>query len=124
MNEKHWIVSPRQQQIVDLMAEGLTYEQIGKRLGISWRTVGNQIYRAKIKRRWMAHGNRVLRGKLTISQIDLLKLLAKGFNRKEIAGIMKVSEKTVAFYWCEIQRRLQTKSNFVVALLAREAGIV
>lgn len=36
---RHVILTSRQFEVVELLAHGLTYEEIGKRLGISARTV-------------------------------------------------------------------------------------
>lgn len=36
--------TPRQIEILQLLANGLSREQIGKRLGIEWQTVKNQIF--------------------------------------------------------------------------------
>jgi DNA-binding NarL/FixJ family response regulator len=42
-------LSPRQQQIAALFAEGLTAKGVGRRLGITRKTVWAQAYRASLR---------------------------------------------------------------------------
>jgi DNA-binding NarL/FixJ family response regulator len=39
-------LTPRQVEVLGLLAEGLTYREAAKRLGTSWRTVSTQAYQA------------------------------------------------------------------------------
>ena len=49
MNNEHLPVSPREREIAELIAQGLTNREIADRLTISIRTVESHIYNARIK---------------------------------------------------------------------------
>ncbi len=42
-------LSPREKEVLTLLAKGCTYKQVGVQLGISWRTVESYTRRAKEK---------------------------------------------------------------------------
>lgn len=75
---------PRQQQVVELSAKGLTYGQIADRLGLSWHTVHRHIARAVSKvgprktwRRLLAHASSRPLGNLPPDELGMLDLLVK-----------------------------------------------
>jgi DNA-binding NarL/FixJ family response regulator len=55
---------------------------------------------------------------LTTRQEDVLQLLAEGRPMKEVAGILKISEKTVMFHKYHIMRSFNLKSNADLVLFA------
>ncbi len=59
-------------------------------------------------------------GVLTPRQLQVLRLMAEGRSRKEIAAIVEISIRTVEFHKCELMRRLAVRnSNELVALAVR-----
>ncbi len=44
-----WLLTPREQQVLDLLAEGLLYKEIADRLGVSRHTVNNHLYSIRQK---------------------------------------------------------------------------
>lgn len=55
----------------------------------------------------------------------MLKHMALGFNRKQIASALKFEDpESLVVYWRQITERFGTKSEFKIALLAKQAGIV
>lgn len=60
----------------------------------------------------------------TENQNRILKLLAEGWTRKQIAGSLSITLKGFDWHWREIRNRFKVQTQFEIALLAREAGIV
>ena len=61
---------------------------------------------------------------MTQRQREVLQLLAEGRPMKEIADILKVSEKTVMFHKYEIIRSFNIKNNAELVLLALRNGLI
>lgn len=57
-------------------------------------------------------------GVLTPRQLQVLRLMAEGRSRKEIAAIVEISIRTVEFHKCELMRRLAVRSNAELVALA------
>lgn len=67
-----------------------------------------------------AHGAR----QLTMRQREVLKLLAEGHLMKEIAHILKVSEKTVEFHKYQIMKNFALRSNAELVRFALKSGLL
>lgn len=61
---------------------------------------------------------------LTGRQRDIVQLFGEGCSKKEIAGHLNVSEKTVEFHKYHIMRSFNLKSNAGLVLLALEQGLI
>ncbi|MBL4786544.1 MAG: response regulator transcription factor [Cohaesibacteraceae bacterium] len=61
---------------------------------------------------------------LTVREKEVLTLLAKGFNRPEVAGILDISKHTVATHIGKIYVKLDVTSRSEAALIARQKGLV
>jgi DNA-binding NarL/FixJ family response regulator len=61
---------------------------------------------------------------LTPRQREVLQLLAEGRPMKEIADILKVSEKTIMFHKYHIMETFNLKSNAEVVLFALKNGLI
>lgn len=57
-------------------------------------------------------------------QDEVLRKLAEGFSKKEVARELNISAKTVEWHWARIVERFETRSEFKIALLAKQAGII
>ncbi len=57
-------------------------------------------------------------GVLTPRQLQVLRLMAEGRSRKEIAAIVEISIRTVEFHKCELMRRLAVRSSAELVALA------
>ena len=67
--------------------------------------------------------DRILR-ELSTRERDVLRLLAEGYQNKEIAKKLVLSEKTVRNYISNIYAKLQIKSRGEAIVLARKSGLV
>lgn len=65
-----------------------------------------------------------LSGELTDRQREVLQLVAEGHPVKEIAAILKISSKTVAFHKSNVMRRLGIHSTAELTRYAVEHGII
>ncbi|MCB1464075.1 MAG: response regulator transcription factor [Nitratireductor sp.] len=61
---------------------------------------------------------------LTEREKEILRLLAKGFNRPDIAGILNISKSTVATHSANIYSKLNITSRIEAADMARELGLL
>jgi DNA-binding NarL/FixJ family response regulator len=61
---------------------------------------------------------------LTARQRDVLQLLAKGLQMKEIADILQVSEKTVEFHKYHIMKAFDLRSTAELVLFALKNGLI
>lgn len=57
-------------------------------------------------------------------QNTVLRKLAEGLSKKEVAHELNISPKTVGCHWAKIVERFKTRSEFKIALLAKQAGII
>ena len=75
---------------------------------------------------WVAHKARVRQFSkaLTGRQRDIVQLFAEGCSKKQIAGHLNVSEKTVEFHKYHIMRSFNLKSNAELVLLALQHGLI
>lgn len=62
-------------------------------------------------------------GRLTEREKEILRLIAKGFNRPEIAGILTISKHTVATHLAKIYEKLDVTTRSEAIILAYEAGL-
>ncbi|RSK25863.1 DNA-binding response regulator [Bacillus sp. HMF5848] len=67
--------------------------------------------------------NSKLLDSLTQRELDVLKLLAKGYGNKQIAEELFVSEKTVKTHVANVLHKLEVTSRTQAALLANQYGI-
>jgi len=61
---------------------------------------------------------------LTTRERQVLKLLGQGFNRPDIAGILDISNSTVATHSANIYAKLRVRSRLEAVNLARERGLI
>ena len=61
--------------------------------------------------------------RLTDREKEILRLIAKGFNRPEIAGILTISKHTVATHLAKIYEKLDVATRSEAIILAYEAGL-
>jgi DNA-binding NarL/FixJ family response regulator len=61
---------------------------------------------------------------MTPRQTDVVQMLAEGRPMKEIAGLLKLSEKTVEFHKHHIMDVFNLKSNADVVLFALKRGLI
>lgn len=67
-------------------------------------------------------GERVIRRRI---EDTILRLKSRGLNQTQIASTLFLAgPQGVSFHWRRIMERFGTESEFKIALLAREAGIV
>ncbi|HOK46301.1 MAG TPA: response regulator transcription factor, partial [Bryobacteraceae bacterium] len=64
------------------------------------------------------------RGELTPRQREVLQLVAEGRSTKEIAGILKISVKTVEFHKSGIMQKLSMHSTAELTRYAIDHGII
>jgi DNA-binding NarL/FixJ family response regulator len=62
-------------------------------------------------------------GELTVRQLEVVQLVAEGHPVKEIAVILNISSKTVAFHKANVMRRLGIRSTAELTKYALEHGI-
>jgi DNA-binding NarL/FixJ family response regulator len=62
-------------------------------------------------------------GELTGRQREVVQLVAEGHSVKEIAGILNISSKTVAFHKANVMRRLRIHSTAELTKYAIDHGI-
>jgi DNA-binding NarL/FixJ family response regulator len=62
-------------------------------------------------------------GELTVRQREVVQLVAEGHTVKEIAALLKISSKTVAFHKANVMRRLGIHSTAELTRYALEHGI-
>ncbi len=65
-----------------------------------------------------------LSGNLTARQREILQLVAEGHSRKEIAGILNISVKTVEFHKATLMRELNLKTTADFTRYAMEHGMI
>ncbi|MEC9342324.1 MAG: response regulator transcription factor [Pseudomonadota bacterium] len=61
---------------------------------------------------------------LTDREKEILRLLAKGFNRPDIAGILNISKSTVATHAANIYAKLNVTSRVEAVDIARQLGLL
>ncbi len=61
---------------------------------------------------------------LTGREEEVLRLLAKGFSRPEVAGFLNISKHTVATHISKIYQKIGASSRSEAALIARQLGIL
>lgn len=61
--------------------------------------------------------------KLTLRQREVLQLLAEGFSMKEVAAVLKVTSRTVAFHKYRMMEELRLKSNAELIHFAIKHGL-
>jgi DNA-binding NarL/FixJ family response regulator len=61
---------------------------------------------------------------LTDRQRDIVQLFAEGRSMKEIAGLLKLSEKTVEFHKHHIMEAFNLRSNADLVLFALKQGLI
>ncbi|MBI4760798.1 MAG: response regulator transcription factor [Chloroflexota bacterium] len=61
---------------------------------------------------------------LTDHQIRILRLVSHGLTNKEIAGFLKVKERTVEFHLSQIFQRLEVSSRTAAVLKAERLGLL
>jgi len=61
---------------------------------------------------------------LTSREVEVLKLLAKGFSRPEVAGFLGISKNTVATHIGNIYEKLQISSRSEATLYAAQNGML
>lgn len=115
MNE----LSPRQQQVYELIRHGLPAREVAQRLGISPGTVASHIQ--EIFNRKQAHSVRDLRATVEVSRLPknltnrqsmILSAIVIGKSNKEIAEEIGISDRTVDTHIHHMLRRLNVKSRY------------
>jgi len=71
-----------------------------------------------------AAGAREMAGRLTVREIDLIRLIAKGLRNKEIADTLFISEGTVKVHLHNIYEKLGIDGRLALLRFARDKGIV
>lgn len=61
---------------------------------------------------------------LTDHQIRILRLVSHGLTNKEIAGFLKIKERTVEFHLSQIFQRLEVSSRTAAVLKAERLGLL
>src|SRR5256885_4037887 len=61
---------------------------------------------------------------LSTREIDVLRLVAKGFGNKEIAGALKIAEVTVKLHVSHVLEKLEVKDRTQAATVALRRGII
>jgi DNA-binding NarL/FixJ family response regulator len=64
------------------------------------------------------------RRSLSTREIDVLRLVAKGFGNKEIAGALKIAEVTVKLHVSHVLEKLDVKDRTQAATVALQRGII
>jgi DNA-binding NarL/FixJ family response regulator len=67
---------------------------------------------------------RVAQGKLTERQLDILQLLAEGRSMKEVASVLNLTTRTVAFHKYRVMRRLNLRNDSQVVQYAVQHHII
>jgi two-component system, NarL family, response regulator len=67
---------------------------------------------------------RMQRSNLTMRELDILKMLAKGLTNKEIGAILKISENTVRNHVINIIEKLEVSDRTEAATTAIQRGII
>jgi DNA-binding NarL/FixJ family response regulator len=65
-----------------------------------------------------------LHSQLTDRQLDILQLLAEGRSMKEVAGVLNLTTRTVAFHKYRVMQRLKLKNNSQIVQYAVEHHII
>jgi DNA-binding CsgD family transcriptional regulator len=63
-------------------------------------------------------------GTLSLRQREVLQLLAEGKSAKEVAGILKITSRTVEFHKYSMMQQLNIKTNAELVHFAIKHGIV
>jgi two-component system, NarL family, response regulator len=61
---------------------------------------------------------------LSTREIDVLRLVAKGFGNKEIAGVLNIAEVTVKLHVSHVLEKLEVKDRTQAATVALRRGII
>jgi DNA-binding NarL/FixJ family response regulator len=61
---------------------------------------------------------------LTKRQRDIVRLIAEGRRQKEVASILNLSVKTVAYHKHQVMRAFNIKSNADLVLFALDRGLI
>lgn len=61
---------------------------------------------------------------LTEHEIRILRLVAHGLTNKQIAGFLKIKERTVEFHLSQIFQRLEVSSRTAAVLKAERLGLL
>jgi len=61
---------------------------------------------------------------LSTREIDVLRLVAKGFGNKEIAGALSIAEVTVKLHVSHVLEKLHVKDRTQAATVALRRGII
>jgi len=69
-------------------------------------------------------GNQKAHGSLTLRQREVLQLLAEGKTMKEVASILNITPRTVAFHKYQIMEDLEIKTNSELIQYAVKHGLV
>ena len=85
---------------------------------ILWKEIANQ------NDAGMTVRNQSPEAELTARQIEILQLVARGLQNKEIAETLCVSEHTVKYHISEILQRLQVKNRDQAVTLALNKGLI
>jgi DNA-binding NarL/FixJ family response regulator len=64
------------------------------------------------------------RRSLSTREVDVLRLVAKGFGNKEIAGALKIAEVTVKLHVSHVLEKLDVKDRTQAATVALQRGII
>ncbi len=96
-----------------------------KMLAYFQRPSGNGVP-VDVPRRSVAHGdaNGGLQPALTQRETEVLSYIARGLQRGEVAGLLQLSENTVAKYLKDIYRKLNISSRAEAALEAARRGLL
>jgi DNA-binding NarL/FixJ family response regulator len=73
---------------------------------------------------WLEHGEEEPRDRLTPRELDVVKLIAEAYTNKQIAEILKVSEKTVESHRANVLSKLGMRDRVELVRYAIRRGLI
>ena len=73
---------------------------------------------------WLEHGDQEPRDRLTPRELDVVKLIAEAHTNKQIAEVLKVSEKTVESHRANVLSKLGMRDRVELVRYAIRRGLI
>ncbi len=133
--------TPREKESLLLISSGWENEEIAEALRISWQSVRNinkglfsklevdsrteaaimaltdrLVDASELKTVYVDQINCLEEDALTVRKTEILKLIARGFSNKEIAGELNISKSTVKIHITTILRKLKARNRTEAAM--------
>jgi DNA-binding NarL/FixJ family response regulator len=88
------------------------------------RSFLSNVAEGALVREWLEDGDRQPRDRLTPRELDVVKLIAEAYTNKQIAEILKVSEKTVESHRANVLSKLGMRDRVELVRYAIRRGLI